>query len=154
MAPIAQHAVFTALRTAAQDFGVNALAQRMRLAPGTLYNKLSMSENTTHHKINIADLIQIVEMTGRTEPIEALCHQAGGVFVLLPSRLLLSDEALLEILNQVYAEGGDTSRIMNQAFEDGRLSRTEFHELDRQIQAWVSAILQLRERLRSIADAH
>lgn len=142
--------VFEALRETARQFGVDKLAGLMNVRRGTLFNKLSLTDNTSHHKPTLADFIQILSHSRDLQPLRALNSLFGCVTYQLPDLSQASDEALLDLVNKVHAEGGDVHREMGEALEDGSVSHDEFKAVDREIHEWISAILELRSRFKGL----
>ena len=59
--------VYEETRKAAIAYGVPELALKMGIGnPGVLYNKLNHGDSCSHHKLTLADLIQIITITGNT----------------------------------------------------------------------------------------
>ena len=57
--------VYEETRKAAIAYGVPELALKMGIGnPGVLYNKLNHGDSCSHHKLTLADLIQIITITG------------------------------------------------------------------------------------------
>jgi hypothetical protein len=92
--------------------GVPVLAAKMGMPAGTLYNKLNPHEST-HHKLTLQDVIQITAITGDLRLLKALAQTLGCVCFPVPNLNNVSDAALLELINNVGAEGGDFYRAIN-----------------------------------------
>lgn len=141
--------VFEALRRTAHDYGVKQLAALMGMPIAVLYNKLN--QNGEHHKPTLADTVQIMHHTGKRDPLIALCRQFDGAFVPLPDLSHLNDNALLEIVNRIHAEGGHVFQALNDALEKDGISTDESRRIDAEVDDWVAAILELRTRTRFMA---
>lgn len=144
------HDVYEELRREARQFGVEKLAAMMGISPGTLYNKLNLNDTTAHHKITLADYIQIITFTRQAGPHRALSTMLGGVFHLLPDMRDKSDEALLDIVNRVHIEGGDVHRALATALAMPTVTREQAALIDRESLQWVAAILELRARVNGM----
>ena len=144
--------VYAAMRTAALDFGIDELAAKMHTAIGTLYNKLNLNDTTAHHKITLADYIQIITFTRQAGPHQALSAMLGGVFHLLPNMRDQSDEALLDIINRIHIEGGDVHRELAHAISMPKFTREQAALIDRESLEWVAAILELRARVNGMVS--
>jgi hypothetical protein len=138
--------VFEALRSAAMHFGIPKLAKLMGAPVGVLYNKCN--PNTERNIFTLSDFIQISNITGSSVPMQALSHQMGGVFYPLPDMSDKSDSALLDIINNVHSEGGDVHRELSLALMDGKITEEEFVAINKEIQEWLAAILELRARVK------
>lgn len=143
--------VFEDLRIAAYAYGVPRLAALMGVPVGTLYNKLNLNEST-HHRPTLADFIQIVSHTTATAPMQSLCRLLGGAFYELPDMSHMGDDALLDIINRLHAEAGDVFRALGSALDDGHITVCEERAIDREVDHWLSAILELRARVRAMAQ--
>lgn len=93
---------------------VPALAAKMGMPAGTLYNKLN-PHKSMHHKLTLQDVIQISAITGDLRILKALAQTLGCICFPVPNLNHVSDEALLELINAVGAEGGDFYRAVNVA---------------------------------------
>jgi len=142
--------VFTELQAVALRFGVRRLASRMNTSAGTLYNKLSNTESTRRHKPSLADFIEIVEHSGDIAPLLALNRRLGCAAYPLPDVSACSDEALLDLVNKVQVEAGLVHGEMSAALDDGVVTAGEFAGFDREVSAWIAAILELRARFRGL----
>ncbi len=148
----ASHDVYEELRKEARQFGVEKLAAMMGVSPGTLYNKLNLNDTTAHHKITLADYIQIITFTRQAGPHQALSAMLGGVFHLLPNMRDQSDEALLDIINRIHIEGGDVHRELAHAISMPKFTREQAALIDRESLEWVAAILELRARVNGMVS--
>ncbi|WP_054285749.1 phage regulatory CII family protein [Gulbenkiania mobilis] len=144
------HDVYEELRRESRQFGVEKLAAMMGMSPGTLYNKLNLNDTTAHHKITLADYIQIITFTRQAGPHRALSTMLGGVFHLLPDMSDKSDEALLDIVNRVHIEGGDVHRELAAALATPSVTRDQAARIEREALQWVAAILELRARVNGM----
>lgn len=144
--------VFEALRTTVQAFGVGEMAQLMGISAGVLYAKINLHDE--HHKPGLADLIQVMKFSGDTTPLTELCRVFNGVFVSLPDLSHLNDNALLEIVNRINAEGGDVFRVLAKSLEKDGIDHTEQREIDREIDHVIAAYLELRARTQFMSGTH
>lgn len=139
------------LREAALSYGVKRLAGQMNASRTVLYNKLNPNPSTPH-KATLADFINICQLSGATAPMQALAQELGGVFYRLPNLSLLGDDALLDMVNRVHAEGGDVFRVLSAALADGRIDRADLRRWQPEVQDWLAAILELSARVQGMAD--
>lgn len=142
--------VYEEVHRAAYGFGVERLAALMGMAPGTLYNKLNQSEATAHHKLTLADYVQILKFTGDPAPHHSLSAMVGQVSHQLPDMSDQSDEALLDIVNRVHIEGGDVHRELAAALAAPVVTADLARRIEREALQWVAAILELRARVNGM----
>ena len=128
--------------------GVPALAPRMGTTPGVLWNKLN--PNDVHHRLTLVDFILINELTGRLEALKALNHLHGCVCFPVPNLAQVSDEALLELVNRIGAEGGDFFRAINEALGARRCCPREIARIHKEGMEFIGAIAETMERTRGI----
>ena len=144
-----QSDVYSSLREAVIDFGIDRMASLMNVAVGTLYNKLNLNDSSLHHKPTISDLIQVVYHSRDTAPIAALCAEFGGVFVRLPDLSKTPDEDLLHLINRWGAENGEVHEVMARALSDLTVTPAEVDELRRQVHEAIAALLEVKARFGS-----
>lgn len=141
--------VFGALRAAVLSTDVPALARKMGVSTGVLYGKINPDDE--HHKPTLANFIQVIDHTGNTKPLTALCRLFNGAFVPLPDLSHLNDNALLEIVCRINAEGGHVFHTLNESLEKDGISPDESRRIDAEVDHWIAAILELRARTRFMA---
>lgn len=93
----------------------------MGLAPGTLYNKLNNDEGCSHHKLTLQDFIAILGITGDTAALQGLAGLFDHAVFPLPQMEQMGDDALLDMVNQVYVQGGRAHTVMAEALADGQV---------------------------------
>jgi hypothetical protein len=62
----------------------------------------------------------------------------------------IADEQLLELVAAVHSETGDVSRSLVAALADGRVTQREFESFDVQVIEAMTALAELRDRLRGM----
>ncbi|WP_230368841.1 phage regulatory CII family protein [Paludibacterium denitrificans] len=142
--------VFEELQRAASEFGVPRLAGLMGVHRGTLFNKLSNKDATSHHKPTLADFIQITAHSKNLQPLKALNSLFNCITYQLPDMSNVSDAALLDLVNKIYDEGGNVHRTMSEALEDGIVTPSEYKSFERDVHEWIAAILELRARFKGL----
>ena len=144
------HDVLEVVRTASYQYGVDTLAPKMGIQKGTLYNKLNNDDGSAHHKITLQDFIQIITITGDYKPLLSLCGLLDHAAYKFPDLSNLGDEALLDIVNTVHIEGGQSHKVLADALADGQVTQDECVAFERQVFMWLSAILALRSRVHGM----
>lgn len=142
--------VFELIRQSAYHYGVPKLATKMGLAPGTLYNKLNNDEGCSHHKLTLQDFIAILGITGDTAALQGLAGLFDHAVFPLPQMEQMGDDALLDMVNQVYVQGGRAHTVMAEALADGQVSEEEYSAYDLECRQWVAAIVALRRRFKNM----
>lgn len=142
--------VFEEINRVARCFSIPKLASLMNVSKGALWNKFSNSENTRHHKVTLGDFIDVMRLSGDVRPLEVLASHFDCVIYRLPDLSNCSDEALLDLVNKVHAEGGDVHREMSNALADGIVTPEEYAAVHREVDEWLAAILELRARFKGL----
>lgn len=149
--------VLEAARTAAYAFtdpataeeGPAALAAKMGVPAGTLYNKLNPHESS-HHKLTVQDLVQIVGITGDLAILKALCRTFGCICFPVPNLANVSDEALLELVNKIGIEGGDFFKAINGALSRKNCAAKDIAVIHKEGMEYIGAIAEAMERTKGL----
>lgn len=130
--------------------GIPAVAAKIGMKPGVLYNKLQGDE-TSYHRLHVQDLQLVVIVTGDLRPLQALARTLNCVCIPVPDMTHLSDAALIELLARVSEEGGDYHRALRRALEKGGIDAKELALLTREKFEWVGAIEEAHARVKGLA---
>lgn len=129
--------------------GAEALAPRMGKSAKVLDSKVN-PKVWTHH-LTLHEAVQIMGLTGDHRMLRAICRHLG---YLDPIRAVvyegIADEQLLELVAAVHSETGDVSRSLVAALADGRVTQREFESFDEQTIEAMTALAELRDRLRGM----
>lgn len=128
--------------------GAASLAPRMGLAVSTLQNMASPSQEA--HGWNVARLRQLLAFTRDMRPLDALCEEAGGVFVPCAIFAGVSDVALLETVTHMCKEFGDVSGALNEAMADGNITEREFDTIKQQVYELNQATCEFLNRVAQL----
>lgn len=149
---INQHdALYNAAR--AYPGSVEALAQRMHVAPGTLRKKL-MPDVDTHHANfeEVSIIIELLEGANKVEqaflPLHAFCWRHGHVAVRLPQADVDSDEMLKQVV-EIMSSDGLLAGLVNGALGDSRINAGELGDIEEQIEYCMTALVGLRDKARA-----
>jgi hypothetical protein len=156
-APCIKSDVFEIAQAVAREYvdqatgaaSVPALAAKMGMPAGTLYNKLNPHEST-HHKLTLQDVIQITAITGDLRLLKALAQTLGCVCFPVPNLHHVSDEALLELINNVGAEGGDFYRAINVALGKKRPEAKDVARIHKEALEFIGAIVEAMTRTEGL----
>lgn len=144
------HDVLEITRSVAYAYGVPQLAAKMGMQIGTLYNKLNLDESCHHHKLSLQDLIHIMNITGDIRPLAAMAALFNHAVYCLPEQNGLADEALLDLVNKTQINAGVAHLAMAESLADGSVSPQEFARIARDCHEWLSAIIALKCRFKSM----
>lgn len=155
--PALRSDVFEVAQAIARDYvdrstgreGVQALAGKMGAPAGTLYNKLNPHESS-HHKLTLQDVIQMTAITGDLRLLKALANTLGCVCFPVPNLHNVSDEALLELINSVGAEGGDFYRAVNVALGRKRPEPRDICRIHKEGLEFIGAIAEAMARTEGL----
>lgn len=129
--------------------GAEALAPRMGKSAKVLDSKVNRNE--FKHHLTLHEAVQIMGLTGDHRMLRAICRHLG---YLDPIRAVvyegIADEQLLELVAAVHSETGDVSRSLVAAWFDGQVSQREFEAFDEQTIEAMTALAELRDRLRGM----
>lgn len=144
--------VFEAAYRVAHDFrpdGAVGLARRLGKNPGTLLNKLNPAQETSH--ITLEEAVLISTVTGDRRILEAFAAtQRCGVFE-LPAAGFACDTELLTLVLRREQRAGEFARALDDALDDGHISRAEARELARWGAAVIQKWVELVKRLEAMA---
>ncbi len=134
--------------------GIPAVAERMVVPVGTLYNKLHPSAtDPMHHKLTVQDLVLIITVTGDPRPLQALAQIFSMVCIALPSMNAVSDEALLELLNKIGIEGGQFHSAFNNLLKGKRCTAELVATVHKEGHEYAAAIIEVMARVQGLIDA-
>ena len=129
--------------------GAEALAPRMGKSAKVLDSKVNRNE--FKHHLTLHEAVQMMGLTGDHRMLRAICRHLG---YLDPIRAVvyegIADEQLLELVAAVHSETGDVSRSLVAALADGQVSQREFEAFDEQTIEAMTALAELRDRLRGM----
>lgn len=133
--------------------GIEALAKRMGKSAGMLYKKLERGSDQHHLRDDEFDEIVALCAAARVPdaylPLRAKAWRHGHVAVKLPDLDSKSSSELAEMVVRVFKEGGDVARIIDEKTQDdGRITRQELPDVEREIEQAIGALAELRERAR------
>jgi len=144
-----------ALYAAVHDYpgGAAALAPRMGIAASTLLS--FANPNCESHRWPLARALQVAALTGDKRPIEAICDEAGGVFIPLGAFAQVGNGTLFKRLTKLASEFGDVPRRIQQALtDDGRISTREWRDIRREIYELQQAAAAVGRVVEQMHDAH
>lgn len=125
------------------------MGPRVSMNPKVLDSKVNPNIHTHHLSLNEA--VRIMGVSGDHRMLRAQNRHLGYVD---PIRAVvydgIADEQLLELVAAVHSETGDVSRSLMAALADGRVTESEFEQFDQQTHEAMSALAELRDRLRGM----
>lgn len=124
------------------------VAERMGIPASTLYSYGEVGP--TGREIPVDKLLRLVRAAEDTRPIAALCEDAGGTFVPLPSGSAGAVNAAL--LNSV-KEFGDVCAEIARDMKDGKMDAGERRNADREIGEMIQSLVHLRAAIHAQSQA-
>lgn len=140
-----------AFRQLCYAHGVPALAEKMGLKPGTLYNKAD-ADDDTHHQPTLRDVMLATRLTDDFRVLDAMNAQFGRAAFDIRHEGHKSDEALLELMCNFGAESGDFYRVLRDALLDKRFSTMELVEVRAEALEVIGALMTLVHRVEGLVD--
>lgn len=140
-----------AFRQLCYAHGVPALAEKMGLKPGTLYNKAD-SDDDTHHQPTLRDVLLATRLTDDYRVLDALDAAFGRAAFDTRFAGQTSDEALLELLTGFGEQVGDFHRVLREALLDRRFSAMELVQVRAESLDVIGALLTLVHRIEGLVD--
>lgn len=142
---------FEAFRELVYLAGVQELAPKMGLRPGTLYNKADCTDES-HHQPTLRDVILVTQITGDTRVLESLDEMFGRASYDCARHEETSDEALLDLLTRLGAENGDFHRALAEGLKEKRFTADSLLKIRAEAFDIVSALMVLLNRLQGLVD--
>ncbi len=147
-----------ALYTVARAYpgGLEALALRMNMSVNVLRNKLRPNIDTHHvtseEESLIIEFCEEASVKEALQPLIAKNWRHGLIAFPAPPVDQLSNEDLTQLLCRTMKEFSDLTTTASAALADGRVTKGELDDLDREAQEALAAIWELRERMRIRAE--
>jgi len=150
--------VFEAVYRVAHDFmggaakggGAVKLAEKLLRNPGTFLNQVNPETET--HKLHLETAILMQMASGDHRILHAEAGMLGEVCFKVPDLSHVSDDALLELMCKVGAEGGDFYRVTNQALQKSRFTREEMAKVRHEGLEFIAAIAETMARMEGLID--
>ena len=127
--------------------GASALAVRINKGVSTLCHELR-GDGTA--KLGLVDAVKLSHLTGSTAIVQAFAAELGGVFMPLAPAAQSGD---IEQLGQAAKEFGELAARYAQAVADGRITRNELVQLEREAIESIGAITTLLMGARARHEA-
>jgi len=129
--------------------GATGLAELLGKNPGTFANKANPAMPS--HHFTAPELIAIMNQAGEYRILQAIAHACHHSCINLGDFSDVSDMALLDAYAAMHKEIGETAGVIREAIADGKITRDEFNEIDREFMEDIRAMLELRARLQTLA---
>lgn len=138
--------------TDSKSHGVPAVAKKLGMPAGTLYNKLNYHNDELRHTLSVPDLVQILAITGDLRILAALNHTFGCVCFPVPDLSKVSDSALLELVNRIHIEGGQFHQAIDGVLGGERSAEKAAFFLRKEGLEYVGAIVETMVRAEGLID--
>ena len=130
---------------------VPALAARMGLRPGTLYNKADAGDDS-HNQPTLRDVVQVTHLTGSFSVLDALNEMFGRASFDCVTHGNTSDEELLTLVTQLAAENGEFHRELGDGLRAKRFTPDALRLIRAEGFDMVAALMTLLSRLEDYVD--
>lgn len=130
--------------------GPKKLATEIRMTAGRLYN-ISNPE-MPEHRPSVEAFRAILLATNDHRCLDIIEKENGRIGVPLPPPAPISDGALLEMYARVDKERGDVGHKMIEMMRDGRVTRSELPELEKEMYDEIRALLALFKAVERQAE--
>lgn len=145
--------VFEAFRQAVMLSGdVPALAARMGIRAGTLYNKAEAGDDT-HNQPTLRDAVLVTQITGDMRIVEALAATFGRATFDTNGQAMATDEELLTLLADMGAETGEFHAALAKGLREQRFTLQALAHIRQEALDVVSALMTVLHRLEYLVDA-
>lgn len=144
--------VFEAAYRTAHDHrpdGAVGMARRLGKTPGTFLNELNPEQEG--HKLGLGTATAM-QAFGDHRILHSMAHTLGEVCFAVPDMSRVSDAALLQLMAKIGQEGGDFYRAFNFALSDGRFTRSDYGNVQREAMEFIAAIAETLARIEGIVD--
>lgn len=144
--------VFQAAYRVAHDYpgGAVKLAEKMGINPGTFLNRVNPEQE--EHRLWLANAVQMQVVSGDHRILHAMAATLGEVCFRVPDLSRVSDQALIELLCKVGAEGGDFHRVINLGLHGERFSRAHLAQIRQEGLEFIAAIAETMARMEGLLD--
>lgn len=140
---------------AGRSKGAPALANHLRthfgyeVRPGTLMNKANPDQE---HQFTLKEVLLIQKAQGKYDLLHAEAHVLNHSAVPLGNFPETSDLEFLNTYTRMHAALGEMALVINNAFEDRRISRDEVRQVRQKGMATIRAILEMEQRITAVCD--
>lgn len=144
--------VFQAAYRVAHDYpgGAVKLAEMMGINAGTFLNRVNPAQE--EHKLWLGDVVQMQVVSGDHRILHAMAGTLGEVCFTIPVLANVSDEALLELVCKIGAEGGDFYRVVNLGLNNQRFTRAHLAQIKQEGLEFIAAIAETMTRMEGLVD--
>ena len=143
--------VFEAFRQLVMLGDVPALAVRMGMRPGTLYNKADAGDDS-HNQPSLRDVVLATEITGDLRVVDALNEMFGRASYDARAQAEATDEALLELLAELGAQHGEFHAALAEGLKARRFTAASFKKISAEAFDVVAALMTLVRRVEGYVD--
>ena len=140
-----------AFRDVVFRFGVKALAAKLVMKVGTLYNKCEADEDS-HNQPTLRDVVLVTQVTGDASILDSLYRMFNRAAYDVTPGLSVSDQAILELLCKVGSESGDIHKALAKALANERFGQQDLMDVRAEVFDLVTAVLTFLRRLEGLVD--
>lgn len=130
------------------DISKDDFAKEIGTTPGTLKNKLTMT-NTTND-FTLAEYIHILEITGDYSSLKYICEMFGFIMQSTEPQTAAGNETLNELTDEMQIECGESFAVVKQALKDKVVSSDEKSSMIKELNDNIEASMKLRQAIEFI----
>ncbi len=130
--------------------GIQALAEKISVNPGTLYNKCN--PGMPSHRLTLREAVDIMHHSRDVRILEVLCRETHHACV-APARFRhVGDMALFDAWTASDMEHGKTAESIRTALSDARIDDPEYRAIHAEMFADFARALELLDRLNAFCN--
>lgn len=130
--------------------GSESLGPRVGISSAVLRNKVN--PNNDRNVLGLDEAQRIMRITGDHRILQASASELGYALVRIDADDQVALGSVLSMVLKVDATGGEFSRVVNAAVDDGIITPNEMAAIERAGSADQAAMIGLVARLRAFAD--
>jgi len=131
--------------------GVQALAEKMSVNPGTLYNKCN--PGMPSHRLTLREAVDIMHHSRDVRILEVLCRETHHACVAQAQFQHVGDMALFDAWTASDIEHGKTAESIRAALSDARIDDHEYRAIHAEMFADFARALEMLDRLNAFCNS-
>lgn len=142
-----------AIATTSRDFpgGVQALAEKISVNPGTLYNKCN--PGMPSHRLTLREAVDIMYHSRDVRILEFLCRETHHACVAQAQFQHVGDMVLFDAWTASDMEHGKTAESIRTALADARIDDKEYRAIHAEMFADFARALEMLDRLNAFCSS-
>lgn len=128
------------------------LAAHLGMSEAMLRNKVAPEKGDKRHYLTLAEALEMINGSGDTALLHAICKEFGGEFLHYPGLTEGSDDELLSRYTSMMRELGHFSNDIHESLADGKISPSEIAILRKDFLRLSGALSEIMDRLQDRAN--